>query len=48
MSAELLCPHHGPYDASYGTCPYCSGDANRPPAPDPLEDELPTEIGGAA
>ena len=37
--AELVCPTHGPYDASYGTCPHCSGQANRPPAPTPLMDE---------
>ena len=44
--AELVCQIHGPYDSSYGTCPYCSGQANRPPAPDPLEDDLPTDLGG--
>jgi hypothetical protein len=44
--AELVCPTHGPYDASYGTCPYCSGKAKRPPAPTPLdEDNLPTDFG---
>jgi hypothetical protein len=46
--AELVCPTHGPYDASYGTCPYCSGHANRPPAPSPLEeDDLPTDFGNS-
>ena len=44
--AELVCPTHGPYDASYGTCPYCSGNARRPQQPRPLsEDELPTDLG---
>ena len=32
--------------ASYGTCPYCNGQANRPPNPTPLDDELPTDFGG--
>ena len=46
--AELVCTTHGPYDASYGTCPFCSGQANRPPAPNPLmdEDDMPTDLGG--
>lgn len=44
--AELLCPQHGPYDASYGTCPICSGGANLPPAPEPLmDDDMPTDLG---
>ncbi len=44
--AELVCPVHGPYDASYGNCPYCSGAAMRPPKPAPLaEDEMPTGLG---
>jgi hypothetical protein len=45
--AELVCPTHGPYDASYGTCPYCAGGAGRRPAePRPLsDDELPTDLG---
>lgn len=46
MPTELICPTHGPYDASYGSCPYCSGQAERPAAPTPLdEDDLPTDIG---
>ena len=46
MAAEAFCPQHGPYDASYGTCPYCSGAYKRPPAPKPLsEDDLPTDLG---
>lgn len=46
MASELVCPIHGPYDASYGTCPFCEGSANRPPAPDPLSGEAPTNLGG--
>ena len=45
--AELLCPQHGPYDASYGSCPYCAGSTRRPQAPTPLEDDLPTDLGQA-
>lgn len=46
MTAEGFCQQHGPYDASYSTCPYCSGEFNRPPAPTPLdEDDLPTDLG---
>jgi len=46
MAAEKFCPTHGPYDASYGTCPYCSGAFKRPPEPTPLsEDDLPTDLG---
>lgn len=45
MSAELFCPTHGPYDAAYGSCPYCSGTNKRPPVPQPLEDEMPTDLG---
>ncbi|MBN1666790.1 MAG: FHA domain-containing protein [Anaerolineales bacterium] len=47
---ELLCPIHGPYDASHGTCPYCANPGGRPPAPPPLGDDfddLPTDIGAA-
>jgi hypothetical protein len=43
---ELVCQIHGPYDASYGTCPYCSNTLRRPNAPTPLnEDNLPTDLG---
>jgi hypothetical protein len=44
---ELVCPKHGPYDSSYGTCPHCQAEAGgRPVAPAPLdEDDLPTELG---
>ena len=48
MAAELVCPNHGPYDASYGTCPYCQAEAGgrRPAPPAPLsEDDLPTDLG---
>jgi hypothetical protein len=45
MVAEKFCPKHGPFDASYSTCPYCSGEIKRPPAPKSLsEDDLPTII----
>lgn len=45
--AELICPMHGHYDASYGTCPVCSGQGNRPSPPTPLvEDDMPTDIDG--
>ncbi len=49
MPEELICPTHGPYDASFGTCPYCQAEAGgRPSAPAPLdEDELPTDLGAA-
>lgn len=50
--SELLCPKHGPYDASYGACPYCQAEGGgRPVAPRPLglsEDDLETDIGGGA
>ena len=46
MSTELICPIHGPYDAAYGSCPYCSGGAGRPAAPRPLDDDMATDIGG--
>lgn len=45
--AELFCPQHGPYDASYGTCPYCGG-GKRPEAPRPLgDDDMPTDLNAA-
>jgi hypothetical protein len=50
MQAELICPKHGPYDASYGTCPYCQAETTgrRPTEPRPLdEDDLPTDLGAA-
>lgn len=51
MADELVCTIHGPYDASFGTCPYCQAEAGggRPAAPDPLdEDELPTDLGAGS
>ena len=47
MSAELICPKHGPYSASLGSCPYCNGGSARPQQPTPLDadDNLPTQIG---
>jgi hypothetical protein len=48
--AELVCKKHGPYDSSYGECPYCSGAnqptrGKRPEAPRPLdEDDMPTDL----
>ena len=47
---ELVCPIHGPYDANYGTCPYCSGQFDQPPSPAPLgsADDLPTDLGAGS
>ena len=43
--AELFCSQHGPYDASFGTCPYCGG-GKRPQQPRPQSDEgAPTDLG---
>jgi len=38
--SELFCPIHGPYDASYGSCPYCSGilGFRQPPQPQLLDE----------
>ena len=46
--AKLICPTHGYYDASEGTCPLCRAEQFGPQAPAPLgfEDNMPTEIGG--
>jgi hypothetical protein len=48
MSQEGFCDKHGPYEGSPGQCPYCAreGADNLPPAPPPLDDELPTDPGG--
>src|SRR3989304_6112978 len=48
MPEELVCPIHGPYDASFGSCPYDHPETGRrPTAPVPLdEDDLPTDLGG--
>ena len=46
--AELFCPQHGPYDASYGTCPDTAGGGKRPQAPRPLgDDDMPTDLNAA-
>lgn len=47
MAEELICQIHGPYDASYGACPYDHSEAGgRPGPPIPLdEDDLPTDLG---
>lgn len=41
-----LCPVHGPYDGAQ--CSYCVGEGNRPPAPGPIDDDIPTDLGAAA
>lgn len=49
MANDLICPIHGPYSATLGSCPYCaSGTGGRPRAPQPLdaEDDMPTDLGG--
>ncbi|MDI6696259.1 MAG: FHA domain-containing protein [Anaerolineales bacterium] len=45
MSDELFCSKHGPYPASYGTCPWCVAEmGGRPPAPQPLDAEATNRI----
>ena len=41
MTHEAFCEIHGPYDASYGSCPYCArqGRGERPRPPVPLDEE---------
>ena len=34
MAPEIFCPEHGPFDVSYGTCPYCASEQ-----PLPLKDD---------
>jgi hypothetical protein len=46
--AKLLCPIHGYFDASEGSCPICSPDSGHPQAPPPLGDEGATMIGNNA
>jgi hypothetical protein len=48
MSQEGFCDKHGPYDGPPGQCPYCAREraGNLPPAPPPLNDELPTDPWG--
>jgi len=46
MREEGFCELHGPYDASLGRCPFCAKASDLPPAPPPLDDELPTDPWG--
>jgi hypothetical protein len=46
MREEGFCDRHGPFDASQGRCPYCAQEGGLPPAPPPLDDELPTDPWG--
>jgi hypothetical protein len=49
MPQEAFCPEHGPYDASLGACPYPhNSGVPRPGMPPSLEDDFPTDLGGAA
>mgnify|MGYP001260948672 CR=1 FL=1 len=47
MAQELTCPLHGPYPASYGTCPRCAKMSGaRPQDPGPIgasDDDMPTD-----
>lgn len=45
MSGQF-CEKHGPYDGAPGRCPYCARESSLPPAPAPLDDELPTDPWG--
>ena len=44
MNDELFCPEHGPFPASYGTCPICSRRPSSPPSLSDMEAE--TNPGG--
>jgi hypothetical protein len=44
---DLVCTLHGPYDASYGSCPYCAAPSRRPPSPPSLDDNMATDRGGS-
>jgi hypothetical protein len=47
MANQNFCPIHGPYDAAYASCPFCSsGGQPLPSAPPSLDDEMPTDVGG--
>ena len=50
MAQELTCPLHGPYPASYGSCPRCAKISGaRPQDPGPIgasEDDMPTDYFG--
>lgn len=52
MAQELTCPLHGPYLASYGSCPRCAKAAGaRPQDPGPIgasEDDMPTDYFSSA
>lgn len=40
MSEEFFCDRHGPYAASYGSCPFCAQEQDgRPVAPPPLDSD---------
>jgi hypothetical protein len=43
MSPVKFCPDHGPYDASFATCPQCGGQPSAPRALDEM-DVLETDI----
>lgn len=47
MAQELTCPLHGPYPASYGSCPRCAKlSGARPQDPGPIgasDDDMPTD-----
>ncbi len=51
MAQELTCPLHGPYPASYGTCPRCAKlSGSRPQDPGPIgasDDDMPTDYFGS-
>ncbi|MGV8025607.1 MAG: FHA domain-containing protein [Anaerolineaceae bacterium] len=44
MSPVKFCPEHGPYDASFDTCPQCGGNSAAPTPIDEM-DEMETDIG---
>jgi len=47
MTQEQTCSIHGPYSAALASCPYCAAAAGgRPQAPQPLDDEMPTDPRG--
>ena len=39
MIEELFCTIHGPYDAIYRECPYCSGAYKHPRPPKSLNED---------
>jgi len=43
--AILVCAQHGPYDAAYGSCPFCGTRIPMPPTPIFDDDEIPTDLG---